>query len=81
MVTKVQKWGNSLGLRIPKSFAAEASLSSGAEVDLTVRDGRLIVTPIKRRKYKLEELVSRITPKNVHPSAWPEDVRGREAPL
>ncbi len=43
MNTKIQKWGNSLGLRIPKSFAEEAGVEAGSEVDLTVEDGQLIV--------------------------------------
>ena len=40
MRVRVQKWGNSLALRIPKSFASETALASGAEVDLTIEDGR-----------------------------------------
>ena len=43
MQTKVQKWGNSLGLRIPKSFAEQAGVEAGSEVDLSVEDGELIV--------------------------------------
>jgi antitoxin MazE len=45
MQTKIQKWGNSLGLRIPRSFAAEAQVEEGATVDLSVEDGRLLVRP------------------------------------
>ena len=42
---RVQKWGNSLALRIPAAFARETGIGSGAEVDLTLDDGRLIITP------------------------------------
>jgi antitoxin MazE len=66
MVTKVQKWGNSIGLRIPKAIAQEAEIEEGASVDLVVESGRLIVRPV-RKKYTLEELVSKITPENRHP--------------
>jgi antitoxin MazE len=45
MQTKIQKWGNSLGLRIPRSFAAEAQVKEGAAVDLSVEDGRLWSAP------------------------------------
>ena len=51
MQTKIQKWGNGLGLRIPRSFAAEAQVEEGATVDLTVESGRLLVRPLRVRKY------------------------------
>ena len=51
MQTKIQKWGNSLGLRIPRSFAAEAQVKEGATVDLSVENGRLLVRPLRIRKY------------------------------
>jgi antitoxin MazE len=64
--TKIQKWGNSLGLRIPRAFAAEAGVEAGAEVDLSIRDGDLVVKPARRVKYRLTELVRKITAKNLH---------------
>jgi len=66
MVTKVQKWGNSLAVRIPKALARELATECGAEVDLAVEEGRLIVTPVRRPRYTLEELVAGITPENLH---------------
>jgi hypothetical protein len=51
--TRIQKWGNSLGLRIPRSFAAEAQVEEGATVDLSVENGRLLVRPLRVRKYAL----------------------------
>lgn len=66
MRAQVQKWGNSLALRIPKSFAAETELSSGSDVDLTIEDGRLVVTPIAKPRYTLDELLARITSDNRH---------------
>jgi antitoxin MazE len=64
--TKIQRWGNSLGLRIPRSFAAEAGVEAGSEVDLSIRDGDLIVKPATRRTYRLRDLLRRVTAKNVH---------------
>lgn len=66
MRVQVQKWGNSLALRIPKSFASETELSLGSDVDLTIEDGRLVVTPLSKPKHTLAELLARVTPENRH---------------
>ena len=66
MRVRVQKWGNSLALRIPKSFATETALDPGAEVDLSIEDGRLVVTPLQSPPYSLDELLSRVTPSSLH---------------
>jgi len=42
MLTRIQKWGNSLGLRIPKSFAAEVEVEAGSTVDIRVENGDLV---------------------------------------
>jgi antitoxin MazE len=64
--TKIQRWGNSLALRIPRSFAEEAGVGAGSEVDLSIQDGDLIVKSTTRRKYRLKDLLGKITAKNVH---------------
>jgi antitoxin MazE len=66
MRARVQKWGNSLALRIPKSFASETALGQGAEVELTLEDGRLVITPVEERRYELADLLSRVRPENLH---------------
>jgi len=55
--TKIQKWGNSLGLRVPKPLAEEAGVAAGSEVDISVEDGDLIVRPSRRPRYELGELL------------------------
>jgi antitoxin MazE len=65
MRAKVQKWGNSLAVRIPKAFAEEVGLHPDADVELSVRQGDLVLAP-RRREYTLEELVRKITPGNRH---------------
>ena len=65
MTTQVAKWGNSLGLRLPKSVAVEARLGEGDTVDVTVRNGAIVIRPAGPT-YSLGELVRRITPKNRH---------------
>ena len=68
MVTKIQKWGNSQGLRISKQLLESARLSVGDEVDVEVRDGVIVVAPVQqvRGKHRLEDLVRRI-PKGYEP--------------
>ncbi|MDZ4859349.1 MAG: AbrB/MazE/SpoVT family DNA-binding domain-containing protein [Candidatus Hydrogenedentes bacterium] len=78
MLTKVQRWGNSLGVRIPKSFAEEAQMSEGSEVDVRVERGELVVRATKRKKYRLDDLVRKITPKNRHAEVTSGGQVGRE---
>jgi antitoxin MazE len=66
MRVRVQKWGNSLALRIPKSFATETALETGTEVDLTVEDGRLVITPLVSVPYSLDDLLAGISTSNLH---------------
>jgi antitoxin MazE len=64
--TKIQNWGNSLGLRIPRALAVEAGVRAGSEVDLSIQNGDLVVTPARRRKYRLKDLLEKVTARNVH---------------
>ncbi len=73
MRTRVRKWGNSLGVRIPSVVAADAHLQEGAEVEVTVRAGVLIIVPV----LSLAELVARITPENL-PELSEDVPRGAE---
>ncbi|MCE5303550.1 MAG: AbrB/MazE/SpoVT family DNA-binding domain-containing protein [Planctomycetaceae bacterium] len=81
MVTKVQSWGNSQGLRLSKQVLAEASVTVGDTVDVTVRDGAIVITPVRppRGKISLRSLVAQI-PKGYRPKEadWGPRV-GREA--
>jgi len=64
--TKIQKWGNSLGLRIPRALAAEAQVEEGQAIDLTVENGCLQIRPLRLRRYVLGELLKGVTPDNIH---------------
>lgn len=81
MLTKVQKWGNSQGVRFHQRILEEASIAIGDEVDVTVQEGQIIVTPSQRvrGRYRLEDLVARI-PEEYEPAEedWGPPV-GREA--
>ena len=65
MKVPINKWGNSLALRIPKSVADDARIGVGSELELRVDAGRIIATPL-RRSPTLAEFVERITPENRH---------------
>ena len=69
MKTRVQKWGNSLALRIPKSFAMEAGLRANAAVDLSLVDGTLVIQPVSAQALTLDELLRGITDDNI-PGEW-----------
>jgi len=79
MRTRIVKWGNSLGLRIPKSFAEEVRVSEGSTVDLTMENGQLVVRAIHPLSTKLEDLLARVTPENIHGETDTRDAVGGEA--
>jgi antitoxin MazE len=62
MVTKIQKWGNSQGLRLARQVLEDAHISVGDDVDVTTKDGLIVIAPMRRirGKQSLKELVSRI---------------------
>ena len=66
MITRIQKWGNSLGLRIPRALAEDAEVGEGSSVDISVRRGSLIIRPVKRQEYRLEDLLAEVKPSNLH---------------
>jgi len=79
MLTRIQKWGNSLGLRIPKSFAAEAEVEAGSTVNISVENGDLVIRPVRRRQVALSELLQGINSHNLHEEIGTGDPVGREA--
>jgi antitoxin MazE len=66
--TQVSRWGNSLGVRLPRSVAREARLDDGDTVSVSVDNGAIVIRP-SRPRHSLEELVERITPRNRHGEA------------
>jgi len=75
MQTHIQKWGNSLGLRIPLPWAKQLNLHQGSAVTLEIDDGKLIIKP---PKYNLDIMLSEITPENQHHSIMDDDKKGNE---
>jgi len=78
MDTKIQKWGNSLGLRIPKSFAKEIGLKEGCAVDIFLEEDRLVIRPLQKEKYQLSDLLSKVRKDNLHKEISTGDAVGRE---
>ena len=66
MKVQVQKWGNSLALRIPKSFAVESNIGQGSTVEVSLENGRIIVFPIAEPEFALDEMLAQITAENLH---------------
>lgn len=66
MATKVQKWGNSLAIRIPKIYADALGLKEGTDVKIKIVKDKLIISRKKKQEIKLGELLSQVTDKNLH---------------
>ena len=80
MLTRVQKWGNSQGVRFPAKVLEEVKIAVGDEVDITVERGRIVVEPSQRvrGRYRLADLVARMPHGyEPHEEDWGEPV-GRE---
>lgn len=76
MTAKIQKWGNSLGIRIPKSIIEKANLNENSEVEIENKDGAIIIFP-RQKKLSLDKLLSEITKNNLHKES-DDEVEGRE---
>ena len=77
MVSRVQRWGNSLALRIPHSFAVQAKVAEGTAVDIAVEHNRLVVKPVQHQ-YRLRDLLKGIDRRNRHAEVGTGLAVGRE---
>lgn len=66
MRVTVRRWGNSLAVRIPKSFADETRIQQDTEVELSIEEGRLIISPAEPRTITLGEPLEGVTPEDLH---------------
>ncbi len=78
MQTKIQKWGNSLALRIPKSFALNINIKQNELVDLSVDKGKIVIKPIIQKEYSLKELLEGISENNLHSEFDTGTLKGNE---
>jgi antitoxin MazE len=65
MKTKVRNWGNSLAIRIPRTFARETRICNGTEVDLKLQSGRLVISRPNRKRHTLRSLLAKVRPGNL----------------
>lgn len=77
MRVRIQKWGNSLAVRIPRAFAEEAGLRDDSPVELQVIDGQIIIKPASET-YQLDDLLARINEENLHGEIDSGDPTGNE---
>lgn len=74
MKSKINKWGNALGIRIPSEMARELKISVGDFMEVSVKDGSLVLTP-SHDKEDLSSLLDKVTPENIHGEVdWGNDV-------
>ncbi len=66
MKVQIQKWGNSLALRIPKSFAVESKIKQGSTVEVSLEKGKIIVFPVAESEFLLDDLLAKVTAENLH---------------
>jgi len=79
MRKKVNKWGNSLGLRIPKLVAAEVGLEEDSLVNITIVNGSIVISPARETPLELEAILNQVTKENHHGEANTGPSTGREA--
>jgi antitoxin MazE len=79
MKVQIQKWGNSLALRIPKSFAVESKIQQGSTVEVSLESGKIIVFPVIEPEFSLDELLAQVTPENLHGEIDAGEPVGKEA--
>jgi len=81
MKTRVQKWGNSLAVRIPKSFAEGMGIGNNAPVEMSLEEGALVIKADRDRQWDLDALLSEVTDENIH-AEWeaeaPDEESGEE---
>lgn len=77
MVTTIQRWGNSLAVRIPKAFAAQAALTEDAKVQIGIEDDAIVIRPAPRT-WQLDAMLAGITAANRHSEVEWGDTVGKE---
>lgn len=78
MKVQIQKWGNSLALRIPKSFAVESKIEQGSTVEVSLDNGKIIVFPFVDQEYSLDDFLAKVTAENLHDEIDTGDAVGKE---
>lgn len=78
MKSRVQRWGNSLALRIPRAFATELGLADESPVEMILVDGKLVISAAEPPELTLSELLARVTDENLHDEIATDPAVGKE---
>ena len=78
MHVRVRKWGNSLALRIPKPLAEDVEVKEGTVLNLAVSEGRVVATPVRKKKISLKQLLAKVNKRNLHEEIDSGSPVGRE---
>lgn len=78
MQTKIQKWGNSLGVRLPKSITEKKSLKAGMRVEVSESDSKILIEAVPDAPVSLSEMVAGIREDNMHAESNWEAPQGKE---
>lgn len=74
MKTKIQKWGNSLGVRLPKSITEQKELKAGLAVSVLIQNNQIVIEPIVE-EMSLDSMMTSVTSKNLHKETdWTESL-------
>ena len=66
MLTKAQKWGNSLAVRLPKTVAEECGIEADSPVEIVREDNLIIIKPVRKKGFSLDSLLASVTEDNIH---------------
>lgn len=78
MQANIQKWGNSLAIRIPKILTEETGVSEGSSVEMTLENGKIILKPLHTNKYSLNDLLKKVNKNNLHDEINTNEPLGNE---
>ncbi|CAN5479326.1 AbrB/MazE/SpoVT family DNA-binding domain-containing protein [soil metagenome] len=78
MQARIQKWGNRLAVRIPRTIASEAGMEEQTDVEITFNEGVVMITRTAQTEYTLDELLQNVTESNLHTETNLGPVKGKE---
>lgn len=78
MKTRVRRWGNSLGVRLPKSVTRDSGIEEGCELEIRLENGHVVLRPVRSDRYSLDDLLGGIRKSNLHEEVSTGDPRGNE---
>ena len=79
MTAAIAKWGNSLAIRIPQAIAEQVQIQAGSEISIDIIDGKIVLTPHRRKKHTLDELLDGMTSDHLHAEVSTGTSVGNEA--